>query len=264
MTRARNNGIMQTLYSFDLSSLPANAIIESAVARLWVQGNSNTNSLTVSIYALRHPWSELEATHQRAARDSTWHIAGAAGVSDRDLKALDTILLPVSGAVEMQVTSAVQQAVGAPGLITGFLVRGESSNSVHYNLMSREYSDALQRPTLLLRYRIPPSPTPTATFTLPPPPTATPTPTFTPSPTPTATFTLPPPPTATPTATFTPSPTPTATFTLPPPPTATPTATFTLPPPPHSHAYRNIHPQPHPDTHILHTFALRRLWRRHR
>lgn len=174
--RIRAGNIMQTLVDFDLSGLPANAVVDSAMLQLWVEGRTNTGALTASAYALRRPWSERAATYQRADAGSPWQNAGALASTDRDPVVLDTITLPASGWVEWSVQAAVRNWLRSPTQAFGLVITGGDGGYVHYSVATHEHFDAAKRPRLLVRYSLP-TPTPTAS----PTPSRTPTPSVTPT-----------------------------------------------------------------------------------
>ncbi len=185
--RVRAGDIMQTLIDFDLSALPANAVVDGASLQMWVEGRTNTAALTASVYALRRPWNEREATYQRADAGSPWQTTGALGAGDRDPAILDTVSLPASGWTAWSVTAAVRHWLADPTGAFGLILSGTDGGYVHYSLATHDHFDAAKRPRLVVRYRLPtPTPTPTATPSRTPTPTLTPTlpATLTPTPTP--------------------------------------------------------------------------------
>lgn len=188
--RIRAGDIMQTLIDFDLSELPADAVVDGAMLQLWVEGRTNTGALTASAYALRRPWSEREATYQGADAGSPWQTAGALAATDRDPAVLDTVALPASGWVEWNVQAVVRNWLRFPTQAFGLILAGTDGGYVHYSVATREHFDAAKRPRLKVRYSLPtPTPTPSPTPSRTPTPTVTATlnPSITPTPTPAST-----------------------------------------------------------------------------
>ena len=173
--RIRSSDIKQGLIKFNLSGIPANAIIDEATLHLWVSGRSNANYLTANIAMLKRPWKEYQATHNRATSSNAWQKAGARGDADRYSERIASQQLPEIGAVAWNVTTAAQRWVADPTSNQGLIIGGQSQGSVYYNFDSRESIWKEHRPRLSIRYHLPPTPTPTATFTATPTPTPTPT-----------------------------------------------------------------------------------------
>ncbi len=188
--RIRVGFIMQTLIDFDLSALPATAVVESASLQMWVDTCVNPGTLNASAYALRRPWNERDVTYQRADVGSPWQTAGALGASDRDPAVLDTVSLPASDWVAWNVSTAVRNWLRAPSEAFGLILSDANSGNVRCGLATREHFDAAKRPRLQVRYSLPtPTPTPSPTPSRTPTPTVTPTfnPSATPTPTPVTT-----------------------------------------------------------------------------
>ena len=191
---------MVSLVRFDLASLPAGAQIQSASLSLYLDNKSGSNNVTLNLYPLARPWTESQATWNRATSSQNWTQAGAAAVGSDYLASPSS-----SGSVQaaqawyqFDVTAAVRQWAASPGTNYGLVLRGDGSSTVRYNFVSSNNSSATLRPRLVVTLAA-------ATTATPVPPTATSTPTRTPIP-PTATPTaIPPTPTAIP-----PTPTPTA------------------------------------------------------
>lgn len=198
----RTQDAMASLLRFDLAGvLPPGALVERARLELWVLFQSNASGLQASVYEVRRPWAEWEATWDLARLGQPWEAAGCNGPSDRAQTPADSGAWTAQGIwVGFEVGPLVQGWVDAPEANHGIVIRGTGNTAVQYNVASSSYPEAGKRPRLVIWYREPtPTPTPTATST--PTPTATATPTSTPTATPS--------PTATATATATPTPTPT-------------------------------------------------------
>ena len=199
---------MATLVRFDLSSLPTNAVIDSATLELYL-GESSGLPVNVGMYMVTSPWSASTMTWNTYLTSATMGLA--AQVSSH-------------GWVSWYATGLARAWLSDPRANYGVVVYGPWGTSYYwlgfYSSENRDYP-----PRLVVNYHLP-TPTPTIT----PTPTATPTATETATATATSAAT----PTATATPTFTPTPTPiataTATSTATPTATATPTFTPTLTP----------------------------------
>ncbi len=248
VVKIRSDGIWRPVIKFNLSPLTGSgatlAVVEARMY-MWAYYVSSDVPSDAIAYRVNRHWDEDSVTWNESYSGVFWEVPGCEGVpADREGTAISTARLRGKDAwVEWDVTEAVRQWVSGATLNEGVLLLGSGSISRSVHFYSSEFSEAIRRPKLLVRYYVlppPPTPTDTATPTMTPSSTATPTETATPTITPTETIT--PTPTETPTltetglptatATETPSPTASATITLTPTgtpltPTLTPTATST-------------------------------------
>ena len=217
-----------TLLQFDLSQIPANAVIENAEIDLWVYYRSEQSPTTVQAFRMLRPWDGVATTWNHATSGQAWAEPGAEGSgTDRASSPEGQAVLDSTDKwVSILVTNMTQQWVWDSSQNFGVLLRGADSGEVLYYLASADSPN--NRPRLRLRYNYQPTPTPspthtaTATYTNTPSPTATTTNTLTPTMTPTVTRTPSPKPTNTPAPTSTPRPTDTPAPTSTPVPTNTP------------------------------------------
>ena len=244
-----SSDVVRTLLKFDLSSIPATAIVESATLSLWQTNDFSDNARTLRVFRVKRSWVEVEATWNIYSTGNNWQTAGGFGADDAeqtDIGALAFGASEANGQKDWSLTaSAVEEMIDGTWANNGFMLKADTENNDAYGFHSSG-GTAGQRPKLVVVYSVPtdtptPSPTftetftpsPTATATDTPPPTDTPTetpipsdtPTDTPGPSPTPSDT-PIPPSATFTPTITPGPSPTATIT--PTATGTPLAVETL------------------------------------
>ena len=198
----------QTLVRFDLTALPADAIITQARLQLF-QNNGQGASDGYSIWpdAISGRWTEMGVTW--ASKPS------AANLGDRAAS-----LNLTTGWKEWRVTNIVQHWAAHRDQNYGILLRGDGSTLAWRAFYARDYGEVA--PRLIIDYTQPTATsTPTATLT------RTPTPAMTRTPTPTNTLTASPIVTRTPTQTVPPRVTPTYTPTFTPTRTSTPTRTPT-------------------------------------
>jgi cell division septation protein DedD len=213
----------RSLLKFDLSSIPNNAIINSATLSLWQSAEDSNNAETLRVYRSLRAWVESQATWNVFSTGNNWGSAGGYGGADSDTAQLASREFSATEAngekqfvFEASGLAALQSFVNGSATNNGFLLKADNELNDLYHFRSSDWTTAAERPKLVIDYTVPTdTPTPTATDTPTDTPTATDTPTDTPTPTatdtptdtPTATNT--PTDTATPTATFTPSNTPT-------------------------------------------------------
>lgn len=184
VVRIHSPDTFNALLQFDLSSVPflASAIgVRGAALSTYVVSDGNGHSAYVEAHRLNRPWSEAEATWQKASVTQPWSQPGASGTPfDREESPVNGRLFEGENLrLGLDVTSLVDGWLSNPESNQGVVLRSGSPD-VTYTLASSENQTASRRPKLLIVYPLA-TPTPTST------PTPTQTPTATPSPTPTAT-----------------------------------------------------------------------------
>ena len=216
-----SSSIRRTLITFDLSSIPADATINSATLSLWQEADLSDNNRTLRVYRSKRAWVETQATWNIYSTGNSWQTAGGFGANDTeqtDIGSRAFTSTEANGEKQWTLTaSAIQEMVAGTFANNGFMVKADTETNDLYRFWSSDYTTAAERPKLVIDYTTGATNTPTATDT------ATNTATNTDTPTNTATFTATHTPTDTPTNTATDTATSTATDT----PTATATDTET-------------------------------------
>jgi len=188
--KVKHDSIYSPLIYFPLSEVPQNAVVKSALLRLYISGRYNDRTLDATFHKILRNWVEDEATWNQASDAEVWEEAGANGSADRvDVPAGTVRMESPEGWVTLNLRSLVQDWVASPEDNRGLTLKGSGSQSVTYDLVS---SDNLgwtsKHPELTIKYTLPtPTPLPTSTPTITPTPTVTPSATLVASPTPTAT-----------------------------------------------------------------------------
>src|SRR3990167_5392267 len=91
-----NIGARRALVQFDVSALPANATIISAVLHLWVSGATTNNADTVRAFRLKRAWVGSEATWNIWATAQNWQTAGGFGADDCEQTDIGAAALPAA------------------------------------------------------------------------------------------------------------------------------------------------------------------------
>lgn len=193
------------LLRFDLSGIPAGAIVGSAALELYATGWSG-GARTLGAYALIRSTTLSQVTWSQAQSGNPWGLAGANDTtSDRRASPESTrTVTDVPGWYTFDLTTLVQSWVNGGLANNGLVIRAEASEPYSFYFASAEHDTFELRPRLVITYSDDCGSVSTAT------PTSTPT--RTPTRTPTAAS-----PVATPSATRTNTPT----LVLAPSPTAT-------------------------------------------
>lgn len=151
------------LIKFDFSTIPANAIVFSAVLTL-ITYYGGVSELDLSVYRCRRAWTELGATWITYDGANNWGTAGADNITtDRESAAIGTKTIGATGytvsGVEITLDPALIQEMLTGGAFTnnGFVLRDdtepESGNTHTY--ASFEYNVDSYRPKLVISYIVP-------------------------------------------------------------------------------------------------------------
>ncbi|OQB25717.1 MAG: Disaggregatase related repeat protein [Chloroflexi bacterium ADurb.Bin180] len=141
-----------SLVAFDLSAIPAGAVIEEATLDLYATGWSGAD-LNLSAYAVRTPWAEGEASWNLALAGVPWAVAGGNGTpGDRAGEPTDSLMTRGPNRwYSFHLTDLVQAWVDGTTANYGVLLRGDgSTNSLI--LASGQYAEAALRPRLTVHY----------------------------------------------------------------------------------------------------------------
>lgn len=147
--------IDRSLIQFDLSSIPAGAIISSATLKLYkTTDDSSNNTRTLRIYRLLRSWVEAQATWNKADSGTNWGTAGCANTTtDREATDIGSVSMPdppVAGYKSITLTvSAIQAMITGGGFTNnGFLMKMDTETD-DYNVFSDQTVSG-QEPTLVI------------------------------------------------------------------------------------------------------------------
>ncbi|MCD6518678.1 MAG: DNRLRE domain-containing protein [Anaerolineae bacterium] len=150
----RTAGVKRPVIYFDVSEIPAGVTIMDA--RLWLYTShykSHAQDMTVSVYGLKRPWSEMEVTWNQASSGVAWTQGGADDtLDDRDASPSGSELVSEMNAwYGFDVTSLVQAWVDGTRPNYGMLLLA-TGNTVEMSFWSSEYSIENLRPKLVVQY----------------------------------------------------------------------------------------------------------------
>jgi len=147
---------LATLISFDLSSIPSNATIQSALLSVYGYSREGSGTFDVDIYAVRRPWREDEATWNRATSLDVWGLPGCNSTfSDRAGARSDHVVIGSPGWYTWSVRNDVQRMVSQPGTNEGWLLRQSAEVPGVLAMRSSEYQALSSRPKLVVTYTTP-------------------------------------------------------------------------------------------------------------
>ncbi|TQF13801.1 DUF3616 domain-containing protein [Myxococcus llanfairpwllgwyngyllgogerychwyrndrobwllllantysiliogogogochensis] len=140
------------LLAWDVSAIPANAVVRSASLTVTVSDKADQD---YQLYALTRGWTESQVTWEQADNNQDWASNGADGTGDRDSTVLGTLRAPATGtytvALNAQGVAAVQRWVSTPASNQG-LILANKDNDNRLELRSSEYSTKASRPRLTVTW----------------------------------------------------------------------------------------------------------------
>lgn len=155
--RASGDAGQVALLSFDLSSIPSNAQVQSAYLRLYAVERSAPASLTLSAHQIYRAWQEDQATWNNASAGTAWGAPGCnSTAADRSATAISSAPVDAVNAwFQWDITPLVQLWINDASRNHGLILRGAGDASLRYSFRSSESPYAAQRPQLCLTYVVP-------------------------------------------------------------------------------------------------------------
>jgi len=142
--------------SFDLSSIPSNATIQSAWLSVYAFHREGTAGFDVDVYAVNREWAENAVSWNRATSSDSWGTPGCNNiVSDRADFASDTASSEATGWHTWSVGDDVQRMVSNPGASVGWLLRQSAEVSGVLSMYSGEHGQPDYSPKLVVTYTAP-------------------------------------------------------------------------------------------------------------
>jgi hypothetical protein len=146
------------LLAWDISAIPAGAIVEAATITLQVE---NPSGNLYPAYQVLRDWYEVEATWQDYASGVAWNVPGASGLADRGATVVAEVAGAAAGSVEVPLNEAglamVQDWLDGSAANYGIII-ASPSNGDGLDLSSREATAANAHPRLAITYSMLPEP----------------------------------------------------------------------------------------------------------
>lgn len=142
------------LLKWDVSAIPATAVIRSATLTLTVSDKADQ---TYDFYELTREWTEGQVTWKRADSTQDWASNGADGTGDRNTVSLGSIRAAATGTYTVTLNTAgldvVRRWVTSPSSNHG-LILANKDNDNRLELRSSEYSTKSARPKLTVTWDV--------------------------------------------------------------------------------------------------------------
>lgn len=154
------SNINRFLIKWDLSSIPSNAIVSSAVLSIYVNSDYSNNARTLSAYRVLRVWTEAGVTWNKYDGSNDWGTAGCSNTtSDREATDIGNASVganPVVGS-EIAITltaSKVQEWISGSLTNNGLLLKVDTENADSMWYHSHEGTTANLRPKLVITYTL--------------------------------------------------------------------------------------------------------------
>jgi len=155
----RNNAvgsIRRTLIQFDLSTLPADAIISSAILSLYLSSNLADNTRTFGVHRLKRAWVPAQATWNIYSTGNNWSTAGGFHADDceqTNIGSTSIVASPSVGFIDFSLTPTTKTGLD---LGNGFLILAQTTELNDYHeFLSSDDATAGNRPKLVITYTVP-------------------------------------------------------------------------------------------------------------
>ena len=152
--------VTRGLIKFDLSSIPSNATIISATLSLWTASDLSDNDRTLSVYRLKMPFDESQATWSVSSTGVSWQVPGAAGANDRESVEVGSIQILANESIGLQKQialspSKIQEWVNGAFPNNGLVVVVDTELNDRFNYKSSDTTMPSNRPMLVIQYTLP-------------------------------------------------------------------------------------------------------------
>ena len=149
--------VRRSLIRFDLSSIPAGSVINSATLRLYCVQDLSTVARALRVYRSLRAWIEDQATWNVYATGNNWQTAGGFGALDCEQTAIGSRSFTASEAINVYkewtlTPSSIQEMVNGTFANNGFLIRADTETNDAYRFNSN--AAASNKPELVIVYTV--------------------------------------------------------------------------------------------------------------
>jgi len=153
------DSIYRGLLRFDLSGIPANAAILSAVLSLWSFARNASNNSTFEVFRMKRAWVEAQAIWTHYATGSAWSAPGGFGADDCEQTPMGSTVIDrlVYGEKQWALdAAAVQEWVSGAMPNNGVLIKSAAESDDLISFRSSSYdTDMTKRPMLAVSFAVP-------------------------------------------------------------------------------------------------------------
>lgn len=141
-----------SLLKFDLSGLPAAAVVTSVKLGLYVYNVSDLVSTTVSVYRVIRSWEETSSSWNNANTGTAWGTAGCENTTtDRSATSSGSVAITGTGWYDIAIN--LTEFASMRNANNGFLLKQTGGSSINYKeIYSRE--NETNNPELIIRYTL--------------------------------------------------------------------------------------------------------------
>lgn len=146
-------GIYRELLKFYFDWLPADAIIESAILKLYLAAEYSSNATTMSLYRTKRAWVELQATWNIYSTGNNWQTAGGFGADDCEQIAVASRAFSATETVDafkefpFSVSSKAALDLG-----NGWLIKTSLESADQYSFVSTA-AGGTNAPTFVIKFK---------------------------------------------------------------------------------------------------------------
>jgi hypothetical protein len=150
--------VTRILIKFDLSSIPANAVVSSAILSVWQSSERATNARTFHVYRQKRAWVESQATWNIYSTGNNWSTAGGFHADDCEQTDIGSLAFSATeGTGEKQFTltvSAVQEMISGAFTNNGFMIKADTESNDMQIFRSSTDGTSSVRPKLVIEYTV--------------------------------------------------------------------------------------------------------------
>lgn len=153
--------INRCLVKWDLSSIPANAIISSAVLTLTYAADYSSNARTLRAYRVKRAVDYDQVTWNKYDASNSWGTAGCGNTtSDREGTDIGNVSIPANPTLDTTVditltASAIQEMVAGSFTNNGLLLKKDTESDDEVDFYGVGYVTESKRPLLTITYTVP-------------------------------------------------------------------------------------------------------------